>query len=137
MTGAALRNEKGFSLVEILLVTVVAGFIVLLIANLPTSLGSIGNSKKESLAKDIASQVIEDLRNKTYDNLANGTNSIADSRLSSMPGGNGSVVVEDCPVSVCTHSEAVKKVTVQIGWVESGKNRSVSVSTFIAKGGLP
>lgn len=128
--------EGGFSLVELILVVLIVGFTVLLINNLPTSIGLIGKSTFSSTAKDIASQSIENERIQTYDNLANGTNAVVDSRLDSIPMGSGTVTIIDCPGNICTNGEQIKEVTAQINWVESGNSKNVQMTTFISKGGL-
>ena len=128
--------QKGFSFVEIILVLMIAGSIILLITNLPSSARLVGSSKYESMAKEIASRKIEELRSATYSNLTNGTTIVNDSRLSSLPSGSSQVVISDCLPSVCTGNEQIKQVSVTINWVDAGKNNKVAISTFIASGGL-
>lgn len=128
--------EVGFSIIEIILVIMIAASIIFLIANLPSSAKLVGTSKHESTAKEIAYKKIEDLRSLTFTNLANGTTAINDSRISSLPSGNGEVTVSDCPPQVCTSNEQVKEAKVIITWTEGGKEGKVEVSTFIAKDGL-
>lgn len=132
-------KEKGFSLVEIILIIMIVGFIVSLINLLPSSIGLVGTSKNETLAKDVAQTKIEDLRALTYVNLANTNNPapiIIDPRLASIPEGSGSYIVEDCIPPTCS-GEEIKKVTVTVSWVDSGnKLKDIQFSTFIAKGGL-
>lgn len=131
-----LKTQQGFSLVEIMLVLFIVGAIILLIANLPRSFELVGFSQHESVAKQVASKEIENVRSTTYTNLANGTSAITDPRIASLPGGSGEVTVSDCPVEMCTNSEAVKKVEVIIRWNENGKPRTTTVTTLVAQGGL-
>lgn len=130
------KHEKGFSLVEVVLVVAIAGLIGLMIGNLPSSAKLVGNSRYESIAKEISSKSIEELRSITYDNLANGTTSISDPRLSSLPNGSGEVTVNDCPVEICTENEQSKLVTVEINWTDAGSARNVRLDTLVSKGGL-
>lgn len=129
-------DQKGFSLIEVMLVVVLVGFMVLIMANLPSALGLIGGSKHESLARDIASKKIEEVRNQGYDNLANGQSAIQDSRLIELIGGSAQSLIEDCPLTVCSNNEQIKKVTVTVSWLEQGQPKSVTIATFVAKGGL-
>lgn len=129
-------SEKAFSIVELLIVVVVAGAIILVVANIPNSIGLIGQSKNESIAKDVATQKIELLRGQTYANLANGTTPIIDQRVSNLPGGTATTSVEDCPLSICAAGQAVKKVTVTISWTEKSEPKSVILTTLISDGGL-
>ncbi len=129
-------NTKGFSLMEVVVVVMIAGFIVIILAQLPNSLGLIGNSKHESLAKQIAAKKIEDLRSQTYDNLVNGQAVVTDSRFSELPSASGEVLVEDCPATICKDNEQTKKITVTINWKDTGKDKKLNVNTLISKGGL-
>lgn len=136
-----LRGTTGTSAVEMILVIVIAGFLILLMVNLPYSLGLVGNSSRKSTANEIISKKIEDLRLLGYDNICNPspdacTDSITDSRLSLLPGGAGEAVIEECPLSVCTNGEAIKKVKITVNWIESGKTMSVEANTLITQGGL-
>ncbi|MBI2021691.1 type II secretion system protein [Candidatus Daviesbacteria bacterium] len=132
-------NQKGFSLVEILIVTLIAGAAIVVLSNLPSAFNWIGNSRKESVAKDIAVKKIEDLRRQTYTNLANTSDpppQINDLRISSLPQGQAVYIITDCPVDVCSLSEAAKKVTAKVTWQEKSETKKVEITTLIADGGL-
>lgn len=134
-----MSNENGLSLVESLLVIVVVAAIVGLMANLPNAMGLINKSKHLSLAREIASKQIEDKRTISYSNLVNDTTNITASqepRINSLPNGSGQVLVEDCPVSVCTNGEHIKQVTVTINWKDNNKAQTASIKTFIGEGGI-
>lgn len=129
-------KEQGVSLVEILLVMALVGFLVLIIANLPNSIGLIGKANHQSQALKIASKAIEDKRAVSFANLASGTSPLSDSRLNNLPQGAGQVAVEDCDVTVCTQGEIAKKITATVIWKESGQNQQVNLQTLVAEGGL-
>lgn len=129
-------NNRAFSIVELVIVIAVAGAIVLVVANIPNSIGLIGKSKNESIAKEAATQKIETVRGQTYSNLANGMTPITDSRVASLPGGTGTTSIEDCPASICPTAQAIKKVTVTISWTEKNAPKSVILTTLISDGGL-
>ena len=131
-----LNNQRGISLVEVILVMIIAGVMFLLIANLPSSLSLIGTSRREALAKEIIAKKIEDLRSQTYVNLANGTIQIIDSRLSSLPQSSSQVTIDDCPITICTNGELAKQVKIHLTWIESGKTKTMDIATLIAKNGL-
>lgn len=130
-----MNNQKGTSLVEIILVIAIIGFIAMLIVNLPAAINLIGKSGHQSLAKEIASQKIEDLRALGYEGITLGTSQINDSRLASLPAGSGTIVVEEC-LDICTNNELTKKVEVKLAWQESGQAQSLQMSTLISEGGL-
>lgn len=129
-------KSRGVSLVEVLLVVAAVGFLTLLLANLPNSIKLVGFSDHQSLAREVAAKSVEDIRSIPYANLANGTFSISDSRLSSLPTGSGSKVIADCAAPICTQGESAKQVTVTISWKEGGKTRNIILKTIVAEGGL-
>ena len=131
-----MRNKKGSSLAESLLVVAMIGIIIFLMANLPNALLLVTKSKHLSLVREVAAKQIEDKRAVSYVNLVNGTTTISDSRLSLLPNGSGIVSVEDCDVSICTNSEHVKKITATINWKDNNKTQTASLTTFIGEGGL-
>ena len=131
-----MNREKGFSLIESLLVTVVLGSIVFLMANLPNAITLMSKSNHLSLAREIVSKQIEDKRAISYVNLANGSQAIVDGRLNLLPNGSGTVLVEDCSPSVCTNGEHIKQVTVTLSWIDNKKTQNTNLKTFIGEGGL-
>lgn len=131
-----LKPFSGFSLIEILLVLAGIGFLVILIATLPNSINLVTQSRNESLAREIAVNEIESTRESLYANLAEGTQQINDQRIALLPGGSGEKTVAACDPAICTKSELVKKVTVNISWTHDGKKKEIKLTTFISKGGL-
>lgn len=127
---------KGVSLIETLLVVVAVGFIVILMANLPSSLGLIARSQHLSLAREIAAKQIEDKRTLNFINLANGTSAISDTRLQSLPSGAGIVEVLDCNIQICTNSEPIKHIKVTVSWMDNLKEQNINLETFVGEGGL-
>lgn len=133
-----MNNEKGVSLVESLLVMVVVTAIVFLVANLPNAINLINKSKNLSLAKEIASKQIEDKRAISYSNLVPDPSPIpiSDTRISLLPQGSGTVLVEECDLNICKNSEQVKHVKVTVTFKENSKTQTINLETFIGEGGL-
>lgn len=134
-----MMKEQGLALVESLLVIVVSAAIVFLLANLPNAMNLINKSKHLSLAREIVAKQIEDKRVTNYLNLVNDTTIITssvDSRISALPNGSGTVLVEECPSSICTNGEHVKQVTVTINWKDNNKLQEVTLKTLIGEGGI-
>lgn len=129
-------SQTGVSLIEILLSIVLIGFIILAVNNVPNSIRLIGSSQKQSLAKDIASKEIEQLRLKGYNNLANSTVSVVDSRLSSLPQSSANAVISDCPVTVCSNNETIKQIVVTVSYQDDTQIKKVQLNTFISQGGI-
>jgi Tfp pilus assembly protein PilV len=130
------KSQAGISLIEIVITVMVVGFVVLTIANVPQAIQLVGISNHESLAKDIITKKIEDLRNQGYSLLSNGTTQISDSRLINLPQGASSIIVSDCSVTICANNEHTKQVEVKVTWNEQGKIKNVDIYTLISEGGL-
>lgn len=128
--------QKGFSLIEALLVVVIIGSVVFLIANIPNALMLIGKSRHVSLAREIAVKQVEDKRTINYGNLVNDNSPISDTRLNLLPQGSGTVEVSDCDPSICTQGENIKVVTVTVLWQDNAKLQTVSLTTMIGEGGI-
>lgn len=131
-----LTAQSGFSLVELILVIAVAIMILAVLTNFTPAMGLITTSGHETTAREITAKRIEQIRAQGYDNLANGTSPISDSKISSLPQGAASTTVADCPGNVCTQNEPIKYVTIQVSWNENNKPVNFSVNTLISKGGL-
>lgn len=131
-----MKNQRGVSLIESLLVVVIVALIVFLMANLPNAMNLVSKSKHLSLAREIAAKQIEDKRSINYTNLVNDTSAISDSRISLLPGGSGTVIVADCDVLICTSGESVKQVSVTVSWKDNNKPQTIILSTFMGEGGL-
>lgn len=129
-------KNKGTSLVEILLVITLVGFLVLIIGNLPNSMALIGKAGHQSLAREIGSKKIEDLRSMQYINLANGESPLTDYRLNQIPNGMGTYLIEDCDLLICTNGEQAKKIVVIVSWKEGSKDTQIKLETLISEGGI-
>lgn len=132
-----LRNgQKGVSIIEITVVLAIIGFLAILVASFPNAMALIGKTRHLSVASEIASKKMEDLRAMQYINLSLGEEEISDPRLGLLPSGSGKVLVEDCYPEICTQSEDTKKVTVTVTWRDYGKDQIVNLTTLISDGGL-
>lgn len=131
-----MKGDRGTSLIESLLIVVMVGIIIVLMANLPNAFLLISKSQHLSLAKEIAAKQIEDKRAISFINLANGTQSISDTRINLLPQAAGTVTVADCDASICLSGENVKRITVNISWQDNSKLQTVKLDTFIGEGGI-
>lgn len=129
-------NEKGISLIESLLALAVIGSIVFLLASLPNAFTLYNKSRHFSLAREIVIKQIEDKRAVSFQNLANDSSSISDTRLGILPQSSGTIVIENCPAAVCAASLEIKQITAQVQWFENGKDQTVTLKTLIGQGGI-
>lgn len=130
------EKQVGFSLVELLVVIASVGIMILLIANIPSSMNLVNKSKHQSIAREIATKAVEDTRAITYVNLANGVTPIIDPGLDSLPSGSGTKEIKDCDPTVCTNEELIKELEVKVLWKELGKDMEYKIKTLISQGGL-
>lgn len=133
---APSSTSAGFSLVELLLVVFVAGIVILVLANLTPTFSLLQTSSRENISRQIVSKRIEDIRAQGYDNLANGSNSFVDNRLTQLPNSNALTVIDDCPSNICANNEPIKQVTILVTWTENNQTKNFSITTLISKGGL-
>lgn len=134
-----LSKQKGFTLLEAVIVIVVIGFVLLLIANIPFSFSLNNKSRHKDIAREIASKRMEELRKTSYANIALGQTQVADSRINNLPQGSATLNVEQCPTSDCLDPkvrEKTKKVTVTITWRELEIDEKIEVFTLMSESGL-
>lgn len=132
------QDQRGVSLIELILVVMAVAFLTLLLANLPSSVSSINKSRHTSLAKNIAGKKIESFRGQTFSTLLNETNSFTDPSLNKLPDGTAFYEVSPCPEDVCSIelTEKIKQLKVTVEWNESGDSKKVELITLIGEGGL-
>lgn len=129
-------DQRGFSLIEHLLVIVIVGSIILILSNLPNAIGLINKSKHLSLAREVAIKQLEDKRSLRYRDLTVGSSSIDDFRLNLLPEGTGAVLIEDCNPSLCLNDERLKQVTIQVSWKDNNKQQEVRLNSLVSNDGL-
>lgn len=130
------KKEDGVTLLEVLVVTAAIGFMVLIIASVPTSVYLINQSRNTSLARDIISQKIDVLRKQGYVNLANGKTPFTDPAMTNLAKPSAYYQIEDCPSNICSIGLKVKQLTVHVDWQEKDSTKSAEVSTLVSEGGI-
>ena len=131
-----INKQDGVTLLEVLVVTAAIGFMVLIIASVPTSVYLINQSRSTSLARDIISQKIDALRKQGYGNLANGKTPFTDPAMSKLHQVVAYYQIEDCPINICDVGLKVKQLIVHIDWQEKDSTKSAKVSTLVSEGGI-
>lgn len=132
-------KERGVALVELVLAVMTIGFVVMLIANLPSAVSSINRSRRISVAKEITNRKLDSLRKQGYTTLktlAQGTNIFTDTALSSLPSPTAVYELSDCPVEVCSNGEQVLQVKARVDWNELGYSKTVELTTLVGQGGI-
>ncbi|MGD9140023.1 MAG: prepilin-type N-terminal cleavage/methylation domain-containing protein [bacterium] len=119
-------NEKGITLVELLIVCVVISFAFLGLANLfPVSMASLNESRMHTTAADFAQEKMEDLLelDGTHADLTAGTHNDPDNPIRSSF--NRQWVVTDN-----TPANDLKTIEVTVTYPHGDKTRSVTLASF-------
>lgn len=130
-------NNRGFSLVEVIIAIFLIGAMVVVIANIPQAVRLITLSKSESIVREVAAKKLEDMRLTGYENLpADGVSNFSDPKLSSLAGVSATSDVVVCPAALCPGGEAVKHITISISWNEGPDRKNFELETLIGQGGI-
>lgn len=128
---SALRNQSGFTIVEIILAILVGGIIVSSISQIVIAHTYLSQRGRDLImANAYAEKKVEDLRSAGFRALSNGTTDIASelpAELSSPR--SGSVVIS-------SYSSAIKQVDVSITYNEQGTARTYTYRTYIGELGV-
>lgn len=122
----AVVNEKGITLVELLIVCVIISFAFLGLANLfPVSMASLNESRMHTTAADFAQEKMEDLLevDGTHGDLTVGTHNDPDNPIRSSF--NRQWVVTDN-----TPATGLKTIEVTVTYPHGEKTRSVTLASF-------
>jgi Tfp pilus assembly protein PilV len=122
----SIVNEKGITLIELLIVCVVISFAFLGLANLfPVSMASLNESRMHTTAADFAQDKMEDLLelDGTHGDLTAGTHNDPDNPIRTTF--NRSWVVTDN-----TPATGLKQVEVTVTYPHGTKTRSVTLASF-------
>lgn len=122
------RNEKGFTLIEVLMAISIMAIGLLGLAALQiTATGGNALAKKNSLAVSLAEDKIEFYKNTLYNNIPAGVTT-----ETNLPAGaiytRTTTVEDDTPIT------GVKTITVKVAWQNGSK--SVSFQTIISQNGV-
>ena len=133
-TPIRLKVNPGFSLIEVLLFLLIVLVLVTILLTSASNLSKTRQVNLESVASEIASCEIEQLR-KTDFSLLPGNGSIGapcNADLSKLP----SAATATRTTSDYQSDPDVKQVVVLVGWTENGVARNVKIDTIISRYGL-
>lgn len=119
-------NEKGITLIELLIVCVVISFAFLGLANLfPVSMASLNESRMHTTAADFAQDKMEDLLelDGTHADLVAGTHNDPDNPIRTTFNRSWTVA-DDTPAN------GLKQIEVTVTYPHGDKTRSVTLASF-------
>lgn len=128
-----ISSKKGFTLIEIMVAIFLLLISLLGLLSLTTTVIK-GNafSKMTTMATTLAKDKLEDIKNKSYDNVVNATDYAASNGTVS-GSSTGALYTRNCTVTPDMPAANMKSVNVQVSWTWSGTMHNVSASTIIGK----
>lgn len=126
------NNQKGFTLVEVLVATFIAALVIVGVTAL--FLNSVilnSEAKYNSIASEVAQDRIEALRNMTFTDVSDPTKSTeTNTPVNNLPNGQRTTTLEN------SYGADIKKLTVTVNWTGRKGPRSISLTTLVSKDGL-
>lgn len=131
------NKEEGFTLIEVLVTMVIlSGVLTALLSCFIYGLNIISRMKQTAVATQIIQEQLEDIRDKTYDEILSLGTSFDNASLdqlstwSGCEGASGGIAVES------SLGDDIKKVTVTVQWTYRGRAQREDLVTFITREGI-
>jgi prepilin-type N-terminal cleavage/methylation domain-containing protein len=123
--------EQGFTLVEILVCILVAGVIIGSLSQVVNSYTSISQGGRYlNSANSYAEAKIEELRNKGYNSLSNGTTSLTSDLPTQLPRSRSA------SITITTPTAGLKKLDLTVSYKSEGKTNTFSYTTYMGELGV-
>ena len=131
-----MKFKKGISLIESLLFLLVVLGLTLILITSATTFGKTRGVQLDSIASEIASCEIEELRKVDFSSLQNGADvdigSPCNADVAKLPTGS----TAKRTISDYSGDTDIKLISIVISWTESGATKSVKTDTLISIYGL-
>lgn len=126
------RNQKGLSLIEVLVTILILAIILIsLISVFIYGFNLLSRTKQVTLATQAAQEAVEFIRNMSFDDVQTTTSFPSEIDIPDyLDNSQGSLAIEDGPGS------DIKKLTVSITWDYRGRQMKKSVVTYITREGI-
>jgi prepilin-type N-terminal cleavage/methylation domain-containing protein len=124
-------SQKGFTIVELVVTIVVAGFIIPAVALALTNLSVVNKiARDKTLANMLVQNKAETLRSAGYNSLSDGTTSF----VSELPNTIGSP--RSASYTISSPTTSIKQVDITISFTEYHNSKSLSFRTYISELGV-
>lgn len=129
-----MKNQKGFTLVEVLLSVVILTVGILLIAELQIT-GAKGNknSKDMSSAVILAESKIEELKDVGFSSLIDGNFPVGTILPIDPSGASGGIFTRRWKIRPYKNSSSMKYVVVNVNWADKGRSHTISLDTILSE----
>ncbi|HEX2975016.1 MAG TPA: type IV pilus modification protein PilV [Bacteroidales bacterium] len=128
-----ISGKRGFTLIEVLIAMFILVVALLGLLSLSTMVIK-GNSfsKTTTMATTLAKDKLEDIKNKSYDNIVSATDYATSNGVVSTTS-TGAYYTRTCTVTPDSPAANMKSISVQVAWLWNGTSRSMSTSTIISR----
>ncbi|MGA1867582.1 MAG: type IV pilus modification PilV family protein [bacterium] len=129
-----MRNQQGFTLVEIFLSIIILSVGLLLIAELQIT-GAKGNknSKDMSSAVLLAESKIEELKESGFSSLIDGNYPVGTNLPIDSSGAPGGIFTRTWKISPYKGSNSMKYIEVNVQWAEKEKSHTICLNTVFSE----
>jgi prepilin-type N-terminal cleavage/methylation domain-containing protein len=125
------RTNKGFTIVELMITVVVAGFIIPAVAVAITNLAIVNKvARDQALANMIVQNKVETLRSAGFNSVNNGTTSF----VAELPSVMGSP--KSASYTVSTPQTGIKLISVSLSYTEYHRTKNLAYKTYISELGV-
>jgi type II secretory pathway pseudopilin PulG len=125
------KNPAGFTVVELMITVVIAGFIIPAVAIALTNLAVVNKQARDKvLVNMLVQNKVETLRSAGYNSLSNGTTSFA----SELPNIIGSP--KSASYTISTPQTGIKQIDISISYTEYKAAKSLSYRTYVSELGV-
>lgn len=131
------KKEEGFTLIEVLVTMVIlSGVLTALLSCFIYGLSIISRMKQTAIATQIIQEQLEDIRDKTYDEIVSLGTSFENTRLDQLSTQSGCEEASGGVVVESSEGDDIKKITVTVQWTYRGRAQREDLVTFITREGI-
>ncbi len=126
------NEEKGFTLIEVLItIMVLAVVLIALITCFIYGFNILTRMKQTAMATQCVQEELENIRNKTYDEILVMDSTWTHTNFSYMENATGARALEDSGIG-----DDIKKLTVSLTWDYRGRTLREDIVTYITREGI-
>jgi prepilin-type N-terminal cleavage/methylation domain-containing protein len=131
------KKEEGFTLIEVLVtMMILSGVLTALLSCFIYGLSIISRMKQTAIATQVIQEQLEDIRDKTYDEIVNLGTSFENARLDQLSNQSGCEEASGGVAVESSEGDDIKKITVTVQWTYRGRAQREDLVTFITREGI-
>ena len=131
------KKEEGFTLIEVLVtMMILSGVLTALLSCFIYGLNIISRMKQTAIATQIIQEELEDIRDKTYDEIVSLGTSFENARLDQLSSQSGCEEASGGVAVESSEGDDIKKVTVTVQWTYRGRTQREYLVYFLTREGI-